>query len=291
MDATDTLIASFSNLSLPAPPAVSPTHQPRFTFFPTLPAELRHKIYSFALPPLGPQAALTLDAKILISDSRFGLYLLFLHPVPRAQSLSPPPPKLLTAPTRALSLLALCQESRAYYLERFSICLPLGPGVYGRLHISPLERLFIKNLRDLTDKHAFQVAMSNDYRLQDWAPKIEKMVIDIGCFAVARSAWESEESVAWEMLGKWLVKCTSLRNVQVVMWDGFAGECRDEGVRGQVMGSMRGVVGRVEVGLETYKAEVDGAYVVPEFEIVASLKGDKGGVWTEGLSMMGNGCA
>jgi hypothetical protein len=114
--------------------------------------------------------------------------------------------------------------------------------------------------------------MSNDYRLQDWVPKIEKMVMDIGCFALARSAWESKEIVAWEMLGKWLVKCKRLRNVRVVMWDGFAGECRDDGVRGQVMGSMRGVVGRVEVGLERYKAEVDGAYVVPEFEIVASLK-------------------
>ncbi|KAH8802212.1 hypothetical protein F5882DRAFT_393195 [Hyaloscypha sp. PMI_1271] len=272
MDATDILIASFSSLSLLAPRSVSPTHQPRFTLFPTLPPELRRKIYSFALPPQGPQATLTLDAKILISDSRFGLYLLFLHPVPRAESLSPPPPKLLTISTRALSLLALCQESRAYYLERFSICLPLGPGVYGRLHISPLERLFIKNLSELINEQAFQDAMSNDYRLQDWVPKIEKMVIDIGCFALARSAWESEESVVWEKLGKWLMKCKRLRNVQVVMWNGLAGECRDEGVRGQIMGSMRGAVGRVEVRLERYKAEVDVAYAVPEFEIVASLE-------------------
>jgi hypothetical protein len=114
--------------------------------------------------------------------------------------------------------------------------------------------------------------MSNDYRLQDWVPKIEKMVIDIGCFALARSAWESEESVVWEKLGKWLVKCKRLRNVQVVMWNGLAGECRDEGVRDQIMGSMRGAVGRVEVGLGRYKAEVDVAYAVPEFEIVASLE-------------------
>jgi hypothetical protein len=91
MDATDILIASFSSLSLPAPRSVSLTHQPRFTLFPTLPPELRRKIYSFALPPQMPQAALTLDAKILSSDSRFGLYLLFLHPLPSSSPYQPVP--------------------------------------------------------------------------------------------------------------------------------------------------------------------------------------------------------
>jgi 2EXR family len=274
MDTTETLIASFGNLSLPTSSSAPLPHQPQFAFFPDLPTELRRKIYSFALPQRGPRAILSLDAKILISDSRFGLYLLFTHPAPEARSFAPPAPKLLTAHTRALALLSLCQESRAYYLEKFSICLPLGPGVYGRLHISSAETLFIKNFSELMDKHGFKSAISNDYRLQDWVPKTEKMVMDIGCFALGSSAWEDDETVAWEKVGRFLVQCKGLKEVKVAMWDGFGEECKDEEVRSQMMGSMRGLVRSVEVGLERYREAVDGMYVVPEFEIVATLETD-----------------
>ncbi|KAE9376614.1 hypothetical protein N431DRAFT_435885, partial [Stipitochalara longipes BDJ] len=264
MDTTDHLITSFNDLTLPASTADPRPQRPRTTF-PSLPPELRQKIYTNALPVLTP---LFLTAKILISHPRCGLYLTFLLPT-QPRSSTPPPPKPLTAQTRSLTLLSLCRESRLFYLSQFSISLPLGPSVYSLLHISPLEMLHIENLERLIDRHGWERAMDGAYPLQSWIGRIERLAIDVGCLLQGTEAWESIESALFRKLGRFLVRCESLREVLVV-WEGFEEESGNS--IEVILPIVEGLIRDVEEGLENYRENVDIGYVVPTLRIVASVR-------------------
>lgn len=145
--------------------------------------------------------------------------------------------------------------------------------MYGRLYISPLETLHIKNFAQLMLEPALVSSITHSFRLQDWVPRIERLALEIGSFArrPLPAVYDSEMELC--LLGRFLIKCERVRKVEVLMWYGFDEEVKDEVVRETLVGSMREMVRVVEGSLERYRDEVDRGYVVPGFEVMSAVMG------------------
>lgn len=267
-DITDLLTNTFTSLQLfGAPSKEAPC---RFDLFSELPIELRLNIFKHALPV---PSVLDVNARIIVSDPSFGLYITF-H-IPTARPMKGNPGRSLTSinerrtpkQTRVLSLLAATRESRDAYLSVYNIALPYdqpqSSSWRGTLYVSKQEVLHLDKLDDIIIDLDFQRAIRLNYRLQDFWGQIENLALPIGCFVLS----EHHSGQCTGVLRLICLKLTGLKSVKGVMWKGFQ-ELQEGAGRDMMESSMRRFMAATETGLKDHAAETEG-YQVPSFELIA----------------------
>ncbi|KAK0114950.1 hypothetical protein ONS96_013425 [Cadophora gregata f. sp. sojae] len=269
MDATDILSTTLNNLQIFQPSTSQDFNQPpsqtttssfptthqTFPLYPTLPSELRLKILTHTLPPPRSSSSTSLHLNavhILLSDPSFGLYLTFsiscavyihslgaFHPVPK--------PGEITAglkTSRMLTLLSTTKETRAFYLSRYPIEFPSGPNGKARIRVSKQEILYFDNFPSLLAHPDFSSAIRDNYRLQDYWTQIENLAIPVMAFVDSRHG-------NYAVLLEAVRKCTGLKTLGAVMWDGFR-----DGERERAEGAVRSVLVGVEGYLEEFRGRL-----------------------------------
>lgn len=264
MDITDLLSGSLNNLRLLSN-EMNETQEPGFSPFPRLPFELRLKVLEHALPP---STTIRLKAHVLISDSSFGLYVIFSISTDGAYSPFEPKPKPrhLTASlkrTRMTNLLITTKETRDYYLLMYPLSLPSGLNGKAQIRFSPLETIFIDNFPSLMKEGDFCNAIQNEYRLQDWWTRLENIAIPFSSFVAQRGGRYNFA------LLKTIRKLESCKVFKAVVWDGFKSSNLDEDGMRSMKDGMMSTLRNVEHDLlEVFAQDITDRYCLPKFGIL-----------------------
>lgn len=266
-DITDLLTNTFTSLQLfAAPPKETPG---RFDLFSELPIELRLKVFKHALPV---PSVIDVNARIVVSDPSFGLYITFS--IPTVRPMKGNPGRNLTSiserrtpkQTRILSLLAATRESRDAYLSVYNIALPYdlpqGSSRRGTLYVSKQEVLHLDKLDDIIIDLDFQRAIRLNYQLQDFWGQIETLALPIGCFVLG----EHESGQCKGVLRLICLKLTGLKSVKGVMWKGFQ-ELQEGAGKDMMERSMKRFMAATETALKDHEVETNG-YKVPSFDLI-----------------------
>ncbi|KAH7308271.1 hypothetical protein BKA65DRAFT_520110 [Rhexocercosporidium sp. MPI-PUGE-AT-0058] len=287
MDPTDLLTGTLNNLSLfqITPGSSSPQQQntitasssgtlQTFSLYPLLPSELRLKILTHTFPP---PTVLRVKAQVLLSDASFGLYITSSisttgHKPSIDGAFQPEPGHGEIAAglkrERMVALLGVCQETRAFYMERYGITLPSGPNGKGKIRVARAETLYIDNFPSLLSDHDFSAAFMCEphYRLQNFWAQLEKVAVPVVYLM-------RPDNATFRVFLRVLRSLEKVKGLRGALWDGFwDGRMSEDGLKGMlegIQGSLERCKGKIEEALREGKGGEGGSgYEVPKLEIL-----------------------
>lgn len=149
--------------------------------FSNLPAELRFKIWNFALIPHEPDRLIRVKARPVVCDPEFGLYYDFQVNSDQQNSYARTSSSVLQ-----VALLRVCKESRQVYFETYKLTYSLPCGLGRKVWCSDETIVYIEN-EDLGGasrrdgvRNAFIIG--SKYRLPKWFTEIKQLALPAGIF-------------------------------------------------------------------------------------------------------------